>query len=181
VQNAASVQSFEEYRSLVQTLTTNISALHGLRFGTWCIRRFLEVFGENNDLWDGLTVAERQQLAVIMAELETAAVTGELIGVERAAWLEAILELLGSPDEDDLPRVEPLTVSWLTMIDHTLIWSRHGLPSSLCAISEEFINALDYEQDDPEYRVETMFTFPALTRELQLQAAFLEASSLEKG
>jgi hypothetical protein len=172
---AASVRSFDDYKSFIPALVKDVSALHGLRFGTWCIKRFLETFGAENDLWDGLAQTEHQQLEAIIAELEATAVAGQVVTGERATQLEAILEPMGLPDEDDLPRVEPNTIALLTMIDNTLRWCRHTDPSSLCVISEEFVNAWDFEQDDDDYRLENMFTYPDLRRELELQEAFLNS------
>ena len=168
------VHSFQEYTAFIAAITSDISALHGLRFGMWSIQRFLEEFSAEHDLWDELAEAERMQLEGIILELERAA-TDRGVTSQRARELEGMMSGIAAGDEyaDDAVEYGTLTISWLCMIDHTLKWCAHSDPKSLCAISEEFVNAWDFFQDDPQYNTETMFTFPDLTRELKLQAAFL--------
>jgi hypothetical protein len=149
--------------------------LHGFRFGVWCIRRFFATFSAEHNLWDGLTVVERQQLGEIVAELERAAATSEGMTLQRARELEGVMAGIAAGDEyaQNTVEYEALTISWLSMVDDTLKWCAQGDSQSLCAVSEEFVTAWDHLQDDPEYRLENMFSFPDLKRELTLQAAFL--------
>ncbi len=167
-----SVKSFKDYQQYIRTLTADVSRLHGLRFCVWCGERFKAAFGEI--VWDGLNEVEHQQLEEIVLELGAAARTGAGMSPERAAQLTLVMNAFG-PNQDDEPvDLEMHACAFFDMIYASLEWSRRGNSEALCDVSEQWINSWDYEQDQDGYNLETMFTFPDLRRELELQRAFLK-------
>jgi hypothetical protein len=176
MQSASSVKSFEDYQNRIRALSADVSEVHGVRFGVWCIQRFLETFGDDNDLWDGLTSDERDQLEAIIAELERAVTTGEGLTRARASELEAVMDGFGPFDEAAV-EVDVMATMFFAIVHDTLKWCVHANPESLRALSEEFINAWDYHQSDPNYTLENMFTFPDLRRELEAQEAFFDTNA----
>jgi hypothetical protein len=173
------VASFKDYQQFITERTATLEPRHGLRFAVWCLRRYREAFGATDDFWDGLTSGDRAGLETIIAELEQAAVHGG-ISLERTRELERTLEALGPAEgaeyEDDYVELDPHAVAVLEMVSAALAWSRSHDPAELNAISEAWINALDFEQTDDDYSLETMFTFLDLRRELERQTAFLTAT-----
>lgn len=167
-----SVRSFRDYVAFIADCTTNTQAVHGSRFCAWCIRRFIARFGNEYDLWDGLTEAERAQLEGIVQELQASAANAQPMSPDRALNLEALVMSLGV-ENNGYTDVNAHALALYSMVWCALAWAARGEEHSLAQLSEEWINALDFEQTDPAYNNDTMFTFPDLRAELERQTAFL--------
>lgn len=167
------VASFAQYRERIRTLLAAVTPEGGLAFCLWCGSRFPLEFGEI--VWDGLTAAERLRLEGIVTMLRAAAAKHELVAPETAGQLQAELEAFGPHDEEAALDVHPDGVEFRSLVWQTLEYCRTGEVSALCAVSESLINAWDYrvEQSATGYRLENMFTFPELKRELALQEEYL--------
>jgi hypothetical protein len=152
-----------------------VSPLKGLQFCVWCIRRFQTNYGDI--IWDGLNQTERSQLEFVISELERAAEDGSVLSSENASNFKSILENFGPEDEyaEGAGDIEPQASMFYGLVDQALTWCAASNSSSLCHVSEEMMNALDFLQEDENYQLENMFTFPDLRHELELQRAFIDS------
>jgi hypothetical protein len=173
--NILLVRSYQEYTQYLEQLMANVLPLKGLQFCVWCIRRFQTNYGDI--VWDGLNQTERSQLELVISELERAAEDGSVLSSENASNFKSILENFGPEDEyaEGTGDIDPQANMFYGLVDQTLAWCTAFNSSSLCAVSEEMISALDFEQDNPNYQLETMFTFPDLRQELELQRVFIDS------
>jgi hypothetical protein len=174
---AITVSSYQDYKKYLEQLMMNVSPLKGLKFCVWCIKRHQTKYGEI--IWDGLNQTERSQLEFVINELEVVAQDGLILVLEKASNFLLILEKFGPEDEyaEDAVEIAPEALAFYNLAYQALTWCTASNSSSLCGVSEEMINALDFEQEDPSYQLENMFTFPDLRHELELQRDFVESSN----
>jgi hypothetical protein len=174
--DALSVNSYAEYKKYLEKLMANVSPLKGLQFCVWCIRRFQTKYGDI--IWDGLNQTEQSQLELVINELERAVQEGLVLASGKASNFLSILENFGPDDEyaEGTGDIDPQATMFYGLVHQTLMWCTVFNSSSLCGVSEEMISALDFLQEDENYQLENMFTFPDLRHELELQVAFIETS-----
>jgi hypothetical protein len=174
---AITVSSYQDYKKYLEQLMMNVSPLKGLKFSVWCIKRYQAKYGDI--IWDGLNQTERSQLESVISELELAVQVSMVLASEKASNFLFILEKFGPEDEyaEDAVEIAPEANMFYGLVHQALTWCAASNSNSLCAVSEEMINALDFQQEDQNYQLENMFTFPDLRHELELQRVFIESSN----